>query len=374
MIKINLFFGSIRSLKSHHDLNDSYLGISEIVYTEKLSNEEYNDYIERINADSFVALTEDYSQLSDTGLRTLHAHVLKLMAKAKITLAILQNPPKILVNNFKNLEKQFDFLEVEITHSHHKQITKDNLLEMNSLLNNQIIGQHKAKREVLTSLYGLCRQNNNKPIVLMLYGPSGVGKTETAKIISDVLGGKLLRLQMSMFQNHYYLNYLFGEKHNMRSFAVDLLERESNIILLDEFDKAPTNIHYAFYRLFDENIFDDSNYEVILNNTIFICTSNYQTKEQIKKHIGEPLYYRFNNIIEYEPLSLEQITKVIYNIFEKKINELDSQDQKIINNERNLKELFINYFSSSNNKNFREVENTIEKLINHILLSNLLED
>ncbi len=80
----------------------------------------------------------------------------------------------------------------------------------------------------------------------MFYGPSGVGKTEISKIISECLGGKLLRKQMSMNKTNYMFDYIFGNKHGKSSLAKDLLERESNVILLDEFDKGLSEINSAF--------------------------------------------------------------------------------------------------------------------------------
>ena len=72
----------------------------------------------------------------------------------------------------------------------------------------------------------------------MFYGPSGVGKTETAHFLNSLLGGELLRKQFSMFHSDKFTSYLFGGSHNESSFALDLLNRESGVILIDEFDKA----------------------------------------------------------------------------------------------------------------------------------------
>jgi ATP-dependent Clp protease ATP-binding subunit ClpA len=79
--------------------------------------------------------------------------------------------------------------------------------------------------------------NNHKPVVMMFYGNSGIGKTETAKFISKILGQNLFRKQFSMFHSGEFQSYIFGGNHSQGCFARDLLERESNVILLDEFDK-----------------------------------------------------------------------------------------------------------------------------------------
>ena len=85
-----------------------------------------------------------------------------------------------------------------------------------------------------------------KPIVLLFYGNSGIGKTETAQFLTEQIGGKILRKQFSMYQNNEFANYLFGGKYNEKSFAKDLIARDSNVILLDEFDKAYFVFHSTF--------------------------------------------------------------------------------------------------------------------------------
>ncbi len=72
----------------------------------------------------------------------------------------------------------------------------------------------------------------------MFYGPSGVGKTETARCLSEAVGGELTRVQFSMMQTQEAYEYLFGAEHSKASFARGLLARESNVVLIDEFDKV----------------------------------------------------------------------------------------------------------------------------------------
>ena len=87
--------------------------------------------------------------------------------------------------------------------------------------------------------------------MLLFYGNSGIGKTETAQFLTEKIGGQILRKQFSMYQNNESANYLFGGKYNEKSFAKDLIGRDSNVILLDEFDKAYYVFHSSFYQLFD---------------------------------------------------------------------------------------------------------------------------
>ena len=70
----------------------------------------------------------------------------------------------------------------------YKNINVNNLKKINRYLRNNIVGQDSALDRVMANMYSLTKNKKSKPIVLMLYGASGVGKTETAKIISNVMG------------------------------------------------------------------------------------------------------------------------------------------------------------------------------------------
>ena len=155
------------------------------------------------------------------------------------------------------------------------------------------------------------------------------------------------------------------------SFSRDLLERESNIILLDEFDKAANVFHDAFYQLFDEGIFEDSNYKVSLKNSIIICTSNYLDINDIRKNIGDPLFFRFDKIIEFKKLNKEAIEKILVNKVNKKYELLTDEDQNLID-----KENIINYFKEYSDYlvNTRQISKLVDEKINMILVEYHLND
>jgi ATP-dependent Clp protease ATP-binding subunit ClpA len=140
---------------------------------------------------------------------------------------------------------------------------------------------------------------------MLFYGPSGIGKTETAQLLAKEMQGELFRRQFSMYQNNEFATYLFGGTYYQGSFAKDLLDRESNVILLDEFDKANPIFHSAFYQLFDEGVYEDQNYKVNVEKAIIICTSNYSSKEEVKEKLGEAIYYRFDAVIGFKKLDIQ---------------------------------------------------------------------
>lgn len=335
----------------------------QTVHVETNPPENHYDTSEKEHIDCLVAFSENYAGITESAVQTFN----NILNECDIDEIYLQNPPKSII---KLINENYE--DVKHINYEYSSLTKEDFLRINNQFDKRIIGQEKAKRKILIALYPLIKKyNNGKPITLMFYGKSGVGKTETAKFISEVLGEKLFRKQFSMFQNVKFSEYLFGGSHMQSSFAKDLLERESNIILLDEFDKAANLFHEAFYQLFDEAIFEDNNYEVKLEDSIIICTSNYHDLEEIRKNIGDPLFYRFEGIIKFDDLTKESIEKIIEITINKKYEKLDPEDKKLID-----KQKLITLFSNSANKlrNSRQISNLVEEKINSELLDSFIEN
>jgi len=310
-----------------------------------------------------VAYSESYASISESAVQSFNS----LISGGYIKNLYLQNPPVHISNLLEDSYRE----NVTYENYEYNLLNVDKFLKINDTFEDKIIGQNHVKKDLLNSFYSFLKEyNTNKPIVLMFYGNSGIGKTETAKFLSEILGQKLFRKQFSMFQNVKFSEYLFGGNHAQPSFAKELLERSSNVILLDEFDKAANLFHEAFYQLFDDGIFEDKNYKVKLDNTIIICTSNYQSENEIRKSIGDPLFFRFTKLINFKPLSIEAIKKIMEINIEKKYEKLDGDDKKIIDLSE-LKEKFIS--NASKFKNAREISNLIDEAINSQLVKNLIE-
>ena len=169
-------------------------------------------------------------------------------------------------------------------------------------------------------------------VVLLFYGNSGIGKTETAQFLTEKIGGQILRKQFSMYQNNESANYLFGGKYNEKSFAKDLIGRDSNVILLDEFDKAYSVFHSAFYQLFDEGIYEDQNYKVDVRHALIICTSNYKSKDEVREKLGNPIFNRFDGVIRLTDLDSEAKIEIA----RKELDELDEEGTISRKNRQNL--------------------------------------
>lgn len=277
---------------------------------------------------------------------------------------ILHNPPHH-VHTY--LEREFPNFNVE--KYSYPVITESNLVEFYQDLPNNIIGQDKAKELLSAALYPLINRQREKPVVLMLYGPSGVGKTETAKFLSRLTGGSLMRKQFSMFQNEKFSSYIFGGSHSEDSFARDLLNRESGVILLDEFDKANSIFYSAFYQFFDDGIFEDKNYRVELGSSLVICTSNYATEGEIRQELGDPLYSRFDALIEFMPLSKGDLRRVVSRLVDNRYKNLNPYEQRVICRDE-IKDKI--YSVIANTGNIRKLDKLIEGLISLKLMRDLV--
>ena len=221
-------------------------------------------------------------------------------------------------------------------------------LYMDLSKSSKVVGQNKAKQSTCAGLFEQAYRKRSKPLVLLYYGPSGIGKTELAKEISKFYKGKLTRLQFSMFQTGEAYDYLFGADNTKASFAKDLITRESNVVLIDEFDKVSPSLYNAFYQVFDEGKFEDTLYKVDLQNCVFILTSNFSDSNDILTRLDAPIYSRIDEKIEFKPLTVEQKKKLITEKFEKILSELEIEDKQIIG-ESHLKEQYLKNADALNN-------------------------
>lgn len=367
-MEIKIFYGPkqrFEELLTYHDITT----LSEFIRKHDSKNrnitinqeEDTNDYYE--SYDCLVAYSESYSAITESAIQSFNS----LLSEYDIDMLYLQNPPTQISTQ---LEESFPE-QVESTNFEYNKLKKESFLKIYNEFSDNIIGQNNVKKQLLISLYSFIKNNDNKPIVLMFYGASGVGKTQTAKFLSDILNQELFRKQFSMFQNIKFSEYLFGGNHAQPSFARDLLDRTSNVILLDEFDKAASLFHEAFYQLFDEGVFEDKNYKVKLQDTIIICTSNYMDKNKIRESIGDPLFFRFDKFINFNKLSSDSIEKIIKINIKKKYDNLDTDEKDKIDIDK-IEKLLLSYVSQF--ENAREVSNIINEAINTELVENFIKD
>lgn len=276
-----------------------------------------------IKVDNCIVRSDDYASVLE---HVLSNFVNIVTLNHDIGTLYVQNPPRRVRQSLQAAYGE----EIEYRQSNYPSISRNILKDVFINLEANIQGQEDCKKQLISGIYRLTTESKQKPVVLMLYGPSGVGKTESAKSISKTLGGSLLRVQFSMMQTNEAYNYVFGSEHSKSSFAKDMLSRESNVILIDEFDKVNPAFYNAFYELFDEGTYVDTNYEVNLGQAIFLCTCNFSNEQEIKQVLGPAMFSRIGCCIEYSELSTEQKKVIIKRWYEEVVSSLQDDEKDII--------------------------------------------
>ena len=375
MNKVVIFYGSNRAFmeilpKSYRNLTDVVMELDKesknmILHIPELNgqkSEPADKEDKKLQVDNFVINSDEYC-----GVRE---HVIinfaNFIAKMDITNMYIQNPPTSIS---EQLHRIYDTSILQVIQQKYNCIDEGIIKKFNNEYGEKIIGQAKVKMEILQAIYPLINGKQKKPVTILFYGDSGLGKTETAQYLSELLSGKLFRKQFSMYQNNEFATYLFGGNYYEGSFAKDLLDRDSNVILLDEFDKSNTVFHSAFYQLFDEGIYEERNYKVNLDNAIIICTSNYKDEKEIKENLGNAIYNRFDSIIRFDELSDE--SKEI--IAKKDLEELETDYQEVLNNvDEEIRQRLMNAVRGCSNA--REIKRIIKDVLNLLAIRKMCED
>tara|TARA_R110000772_G_scaffold119581_1_gene225565 strand:- start:776 stop:3052 length:2277 start_codon:yes stop_codon:yes gene_type:complete len=164
----------------------------------------------------------------------------------------------------------------------------------------QLYGQDQAVSDVLEKIYvsraGL--KSINKPIGSFLFtGPTGTGKTEFAKLLSENLGMKLLRYDMSEYQEKHTVAKLVGAPPGYVGYddanlgggllISDIEKNPNSIILLDEVEKAHPDVTNILLQMMDEGMITSSNgKKANCRNTVIILTSNLGAADNERNTIG----------------------------------------------------------------------------------------
>lgn len=245
----------------------------------------------------------------------LNIHVFEIIPQILANLTTkkiyINNPPDTLLKSLEGIGE----VKYKSPFSY-ESIDEQKIIELSKEFGEKIIGQNLAKNSILRSLIKMqWRNKNQKPLVLMFHGKPGIGKTETAKFLANQLyDGEIVREQMSMASNENSIKYYKSTEHTQDSFSKKLMNRTSNLILLDEFALAHPVILSAFFELFDEGVYTDSNYTVDMKNSIIICTSNILSQEEMYNNIDDALLSRFDGFIEFTPFTEKEKETIILKI------------------------------------------------------------
>ena len=173
----------------------------------------------------------------------------------------------------------------------------DNLVRLEDQLKQEVYGQDTAVMEVvdkiLVSRAGL--KPDNKPVGSFVFmGPTGTGKTETAKALAKHLGTKLLRFDMSEYQEKHSLSKLIGSppgyvgfEENAGLLITSIQEAPNCVLLFDEVEKSHPDVTTVLLQMMDNGFITGSNgKKADCRNVILILTTNAGAQAAEKNQIG----------------------------------------------------------------------------------------
>ncbi|MCL4364191.1 AAA family ATPase [Patescibacteria group bacterium] len=256
------------------------------------------------------------------------------------------NSPKVTPETIDSVLAEKTHIQITIT----KQL-KDKLLNLENLLSSEVLDQTDAIEKLSAALRRsfLLVGKRKKPLASFLFlGPTGVGKTATAKAISQVFFtsqndqtfSALIRFDMANFQSKYDIPKLIGDRDADEPGLLTAAVREKpyGVLLLDELEKADKNLLNIFLTITDEGYFTDGfGKRVDCKNLVVIATSNAKTQDTFSPEFLN----RFDGVVTFNSISkntliliakkiIDTLEKDVYQLYQVKIKIKDSTINQLI--------------------------------------------
>ncbi len=255
-----------------------------------------------------------------------------------------------------------------------------------------IMGQDKAIKEVSTIAKKIkLGYKDDKCYSLLFAGPSGVGKTELAKIFGkSLVGDNVIRLDMSEYSEAHSVSKFVGAPpgyigyNDNKTILEEIRNKPFSVLILDEIERANQTIINLLFQILDNGkIKDSKGVDVYFNNVIIIMTSNIGFDEinvgfnknnddltKLKEYFSVPFINRIDNIISFNRLTEENIKNIINNKINKLINKYKNIkikiDENIIND--------IIKLSNYNEFGARKIDKIIKDKLENIIIDKIIDN
>jgi len=318
----------IDEASSRHNLNNKVL-----IEIEEINSEIYENKIEQDSLSALQDATEeDYARIAQLKVRELQINdILRKLSKKMST--------KLTIEDVAAVIEQWTKIPV-------KSVTETEavkLLNFEDRLHERVIGQNEAveavSRAIRRSRSGFKRRR--KPASFIFVGPTGVGKTELVKAITNELFGNeeaLIRMDMSEYMEKHTVSRMVGAPPGYVGYddggqlTEKVRRKPYSVILLDEIEKAHADVFNMLLQILDDGRLTDGHGRVVnFENTIIIMTSNAGTsiksaqigfsnndKRQSEEHIKGVLktlfrpefLNRIDDVIVFNSLKMEELVKI----------------------------------------------------------------
>ena len=269
-------------------------------------------------------------------------------------------PIQKIYNN--SAESYFDF----------SSLTEQQINSLEENLNKKLYGHKEFKEEFINQIKNysiLYNLGEIKIMSLLICGDSGTGKTELARIIHETFfsGSNIIKINLGNYKTQGAINSLIGSPKGYYGserggeLSNKIKNSDSKVILIDEIEKADTDIFNFFYELLEDGKFTDLNEnEYDLNGYLIIFTTNLKEKNY-KEVIPAPLLSRFTMKALFEPVGFEIKNKYIVEKAKALVEKYNDKYGKTIDYADVIKKIDKNVINST--KNFRYLNRLVQKAL-----------
>lgn len=366
----------------------------------------YQNEVEELKKELKIAQAIEYNETAIEEIRKKIEHKLSVFQGARNNLTRGCYKLKITKDDIKKAVEQKISIKVKAEDMKvGKEVNNQELLRLSKLkktLSEKVIGQSDATNSiaeaVIRSKTGF--RNPKRPIGVFLFlGTSGVGKTETAKVLSEELTGSvedLIRLDMSEYQQEHEVSKLIGAPPGYVGFGKGgiltnaVKSNPKSVLLFDEIEKAHPKVYDLMLQVFDDGILTDGmGQKVDFTNTIIILTSNLglnaikkdkrvgftmvqtngiseqtireQTMEAVHNFFRPELLNRIDEIVTFKPFSESTILRITRLLLEKEVKMIKESGYELEFTEKAVELLAKRTYNPENGA--RPIRRGITKLI-----------